>query len=388
MSRRKLLAFCPTFLPHIGGAENTALNLYNEMFKQGVDVTFLTLTPTFDVGFDQQLGFKVIRLLSGRVKSRALKFLLLQLQLIFYFLFYCRFHKINSIHLSYGLHASLASIVNRILLGPKIIISEFHLGSGKDIVDQKENGVMVNRLCGYAYKAAHSLHAISKDNARYIAAVSGRSDVLVTPQAANSKLFNPSKACKAYRERLAEGAQFLLCSCSRIVPRKNIEGLLDLAKFLLEKNLSFKIVIIGTVEEGCEEYLALLKAQTKKRGLEKNITFAGYLDDEEIAKTYASSDLYVSCSKYEGFGLSFAESMSSGTPIVTFNTKSISDYLENDVHGFYSEKNSLSEMTEKICSYLTNPGHLDQMSKNVELKAKLKLSWRAYCNSLIKLIYN
>lgn len=388
MRRRKLLAFCPTFLPHIGGAENTALNLYNEMFSREIDITFLTLTPTFDAAFDQQFNFKVIRLLSGKIKNRTLKYFFLQIQLIFYFLIYCRFFRINTIHLSYGFHASLASIINRFFLGPKITISEFHLGSGKDIVDPKENGAIVNSLCGYAYKAAHRLHAISNDNAKYITAVSGRTDILVTQQGADAKLFDPSKACKNYRDKLTGGAEFLLCSCSRLVPRKNIEGLLDLTKLLLEKNLSFKLVIIGTVEVGGEKYLSDLMSQVKKLAIDENVLFAGYLDDEGIAKTYASSDLYVSCSKYEGFGLSFAEAMSSGTPIVTFNTKSISDYLENDIHGFYSEKNNLSELTEKISSYLRDSGHLNQMSKNVELKAKLELNWEAYCFKIIKLIYS
>jgi glycosyltransferase involved in cell wall biosynthesis len=60
-----------------------------------------------------------------------------------------------------------------------------------------------------------------------------------------------------------------------------------------------------------------LNSKVVAHGLEKQVRFLGYIDDEDLVKYYAASDLVVVPSRsLEGFGLITIESLSVGTPVV------------------------------------------------------------------------
>ena len=51
-------------------------------------------------------------------------------------------------------------------------------------------------------------------------------------------------------------------------------------------------------------------------GLANEITFTGFVTNEELAKAYRTADLLAHPSRYEGFGLQIVEAMAAGTPVL------------------------------------------------------------------------
>jgi glycosyltransferase involved in cell wall biosynthesis len=60
----------------------------------------------------------------------------------------------------------------------------------------------------------------------------------------------------------------------------------------------------------------LIKSAIKKY---KNISYIPHLSQEELADLYASSDIFVSASKFETFGFSFLEAQASGLPVCAYD---------------------------------------------------------------------
>jgi glycosyltransferase involved in cell wall biosynthesis len=54
-----------------------------------------------------------------------------------------------------------------------------------------------------------------------------------------------------------------------------------------------------------------------KVGLGPDVTFLGYVSEQELVKEYQAADVFVYPSLYEGFGLPVVEAMASGVPVVT-----------------------------------------------------------------------
>ena len=102
-----------------------------------------------------------------------------------------------------------------------------------------------------------------------------------------------------------------------IDPRKNIIGLIDaytrLPKPLRDK---YSLVVAGRVE-------LLAKAEVAKFEEAKNqghdVIHLGYVTDQAKDALYQSASLFVTASKYEGFGMPLLEAMSYGIPCAASN---------------------------------------------------------------------
>lgn len=111
-----------------------------------------------------------------------------------------------------------------------------------------------------------------------------------------------------------------LLTVARLVPHKGHDVAIR-ALALLPPEVRYTIV--GTGDDR-----ARLEALAREAGVAQRVTFAGALSDAEIAKTYATADIYVGLSREEGvqaegFGISFVEAAASGAPSVAGNSAGV-----------------------------------------------------------------
>ncbi len=74
-----------------------------------------------------------------------------------------------------------------------------------------------------------------------------------------------------------------------------------------------RLVLVGR-DEGDEQRIA---DAVRSAGLEDEVSMVGEVSDEELARWYSRSDLFVLFSQYEAFGLVFFEAMAYGAPVLT-----------------------------------------------------------------------
>lgn len=146
----------------------------------------------------------------------------------------------------------------------------------------------------------------------------------------------------------------IFVTIGRLIPRKNNLQLIRIMHDILNENV--KLIIIGA---GPEENL--LKQECSKRNLNNRITFTGHVGEVEKYKVLKMSDIFVSASKHEGFGLVFIEAMQNGLPVVCYNNGGQVEYLENEKTGFLITTGD-TEQFKKSCSALV---------KNPELRKKI-----------------
>jgi glycosyltransferase involved in cell wall biosynthesis len=107
-----------------------------------------------------------------------------------------------------------------------------------------------------------------------------------------------------------------------IEPRKNIIGLIEAFEFFRTKYPAVDhLVIAGAPGWKNEEIYARAKNST----LADKIHFINFVAPEDKSALYASADLFVYPSLYEGFGFPVLEAMSLGVPVITSNRSSLSE---------------------------------------------------------------
>ncbi|MEL6964078.1 MAG: glycosyltransferase family 4 protein [Pseudomonadota bacterium] len=133
----------------------------------------------------------------------------------------------------------------------------------------------------------------------------------------------------------------LLVTVGRLVARKGLTQLVELMPELTGQRA--KLLVIGT---GPEE--AMLKAESAERGLDEHVRFLGALTDQEKFDVLGMSDLYVSSSQHEGFGLVFLEGMAAGLPVVCYDHGGQTDFLVDGETGYLVRLNDKETLARRI----------------------------------------
>ncbi|MBU7546178.1 glycosyltransferase [Leuconostoc mesenteroides] len=128
--------------------------------------------------------------------------------------------------------------------------------------------------------------------------------------------------------------------------QKNLRELID-ALSHLPKYISFTLDIYGS---GTDEELRTTKNYAKKISGENSVIFYGWVQDpwQKIEK----ADVLVLTSRYEGFGLVLAESISRGLPVISSNCPvGPDDIIQEKVNGFFYQSGNVQDLTNVLENY-------------------------------------
>ncbi|MGL5362373.1 MAG: glycosyltransferase family 4 protein [Bosea sp. (in: a-proteobacteria)] len=104
-----------------------------------------------------------------------------------------------------------------------------------------------------------------------------------------------------------------LLTVGSIVPRKAHSVLVEALAGLTAQD--WHLTIIGA-EDRSPETSAALRGQIMQLGLSGRISMRGAVDDAELASAYASADIFLLPSLFEGFGMVLTEAVARGLPII------------------------------------------------------------------------
>jgi len=80
----------------------------------------------------------------------------------------------------------------------------------------------------------------------------------------------------------------------------------------------------------------------------RNIRDIGYLRQEQLVDAYNLCDIFLTPTRLEGFGLSVAEAMACGKPVVATNCSSIPELIVNEKGGFLCGMDNVQEYADRI----------------------------------------
>lgn len=112
------------------------------------------------------------------------------------------------------------------------------------------------------------------------------------------------------------------------------------------------------------------------------VNFVGYLNKnipsqyEQMKSILRSTDFLLLPTKAECSAVVFCEAADYGTPVVTYDTGGIANYVVNGMNGFrLAEGSSPTQFTDKIEEIWQTPGMLERLSLGARKLSKEKLNW-------------
>jgi glycosyltransferase involved in cell wall biosynthesis len=113
--------------------------------------------------------------------------------------------------------------------------------------------------------------------------------------------------------RSARGNIVALLSVGIIVPRKGHDLLV--AALAMLGDLPWRLTIVGDRRRDAQSS-ARLDADILRHGLAARIAIEGSVSAERLAELYAAADVFVLASRYEGYGMAFAQAIAYGVPVI------------------------------------------------------------------------
>ena len=118
-----------------------------------------------------------------------------------------------------------------------------------------------------------------------------------------------------------DGSLSLLCVAA-LIPRKGHMLLLSALSAL--QHLRWHLDCVGPADRDPAHGRAVRDA-IDEAGMTDRVTLCGTLSDAALAKRYGAADLFVLASRYEGYGMAYAEALAHGLPIVASGGGAVRD---------------------------------------------------------------
>jgi glycosyltransferase involved in cell wall biosynthesis len=113
-----------------------------------------------------------------------------------------------------------------------------------------------------------------------------------------------------------------LLAVGSVIPRKGYDVLI--AALARLRHLPWQLVIAGDCGRSPQTYRQV-KGEIGRLGLAERVSLLGAVAFDELAPLYASADLFVLPSRFEGYGMAYAEAIAHGVPVVGTTAGAIPD---------------------------------------------------------------
>jgi glycosyltransferase involved in cell wall biosynthesis len=194
-------------------------------------------------------------------------------------------------------------------------------------------------------------------------------DYAVTPQ--QLSIVRPGTDRVAGRSR-APGQLVDLLAVGSVVPRKGYDILVAaLAKI---PELAWRLTIAGD-RERAPETAQRLDAQIARLGLAGRITFAGAVAPQRLMQLYAAADLFVLPSRFEGYGMAYAEAIAHGLPVVGTRAGAIPDTIPAGA-GVLVPPDDVDALSTILRALIENPLQRERLAAGARAAATTFPSWQ------------
>jgi glycosyltransferase involved in cell wall biosynthesis len=148
----------------------------------------------------------------------------------------------------------------------------------------------------------------------------------------------------------------ILVTVGRLVRRKANDQLIEMIANIEDPSVRLLIIGDGPLREELQEL-------AEARNVSDRVVFAGFVSEKDKQSLLAISDLYVSTSQHEGFGLVFLEAMAAGLPVICYDFGGQTDFLEDGLTGALIPLNEQDQFLQACRSWLGSP---DKMANSAQ----------------------
>lgn len=164
------------------------------------------------------------------------------------------------------------------------------------------------------------------------------SEMKIWARGIDLELFTPQKRDMKWRRSVGfADDEIVVTFVSRLVWEKELRTFIESVKNIKEEYPQVRALVVGDGPARAEAQELLPEAH-----------FTGFCKGEDLARAYASSDVFLFPSHTETFGNVTLEAMASGLPCLVADAIGSKSLVVDGVNGYLAQKESVKDFTEKL----------------------------------------
>ena len=172
----------------------------------------------------------------------------------------------------------------------------------------------------------------------------------------------------------------VLALASADVPIKGLDVLIDAMARLKARGRTPRVTVIGQLRDGPTKR-ALIET-----GLLDSVEFVSGLSLDEIVALYRKATVFVSASRFEGFGFPAAEAMACGAPVIVSRGGALPEVAGEA--GIVTEVEDADGLADALERVLSDPELQQQMSAACAARAHSAFRWDEHARASLDLYYD
>lgn len=252
--------------------------------------------------------------------------------------------------------------------------------------DVMPGGLVRRAIKRWMFDLADLVTPVSDFTATLFSCLIGRKDrdnakIVTIDNGVNWKKLVPSLPAGAIRERLGIPADaFVVLSVCNLIPRKGIDMLVEANLGLLAQGADLHHVIVGRGPQR-----DMLADRIGQAGQSARFHFVERAESAELADFYAMADLFGMISKTgwsdnrtEGFGVTYAEAMALGTPVLGGGGCGATTPVKHGFNGLLVDPhahNAVEQIAANVRRFMQDETLRETMGANAKWFATTFLDW-------------
>ena len=174
---------------------------------------------------------------------------------------------------------------------------------------------------------------------------------------------------------------------SRIIPYKGHLFLIELFNALVKKRKNLYLNIIGDTLIEYEPYRKELKEKVKEYGLEKNISFIGFKEEEEVKEYFNKSNFFIHCPvSPDPLPTVIFESIENNVPVICTGNGGSTEILDSGKNGLIIDNTSIIKSVNMILEYINDESIQKRHIINSKIFIKKNFNLSLFNNNIYDLI--
>jgi len=163
-----------------------------------------------------------------------------------------------------------------------------------------------------------------------------------------------------------------LLAVGAVVPRKGYDVLTEALSGLLD--LPWRLTIVGDCSRDPPTAVRL-RADIERHRLGPRVAIEDAVPAERLAALYAASDLFVLPSRYEGFGMAYAEAIAYGLPVIGTTAGAIPDTVPSSA-GVLVPPDDVAALAAALRRLIEQPEEREKLAAGARAAAGTLPTWR------------
>jgi glycosyltransferase involved in cell wall biosynthesis len=156
----------------------------------------------------------------------------------------------------------------------------------------------------------------------------------------------------------------------RLDPKKRISDLISAFGHIATDYPDTELMIVG---EGPEE--DKLKKAAAEMGVADRVTFTGRVEEADVPRYYASAELFVLPSAWEGHPLTLLEAWASARPVIASGVDGIAEFVDHLETGYLVEPGNQSDLADALRYALDHPREARGWGEAGRNRVAQRFSW-------------